>query len=280
MQTTFAKLLEYFELEAKQFSGYFGVAAQRLDKARPILFRADDIFPTASVIKLGVVIEYLAQVEAGKLASDQMVTLRSEDQVGGSGVLQDLQPGLQLTLHDVATLAITVSDNTAANMLIEQVGGLIPVNARLQALGLTQTTLGRPFIFDATADNTGTPADFLRLLLTLAQGQNLSRTVSQQMLAMMRRQQYLSYIPRYLPYHPFAREYGLPQTITIANKVGMLRGTTNDAALVETPTCTYALVIFTRDCQDDRPDADNEGALLVARLSKQIYDYMLAIQKV
>jgi beta-lactamase class A len=280
MQTAPERLLEYFEFEAKQFSGYFGLATQRLDEARPVLFRADEIFPAASIIKLAVVIEYLAQVEAGELASDQMVTLRLEDQVGGSGVLKDLHAGLQLTLHDVAALAITVSDNTAANILLEQVGGLIPVNARLQALGLRQTTLGRPFIFDSTADNTGTPADFLRLLIALARGQDLSRTLCQQMLEMMRRPQYMGYIPRYLPYHPFAREYGLPQTVTVANKVGMLRGTTNDAALVETPTCTYALVIFTRDCQDDRPDADNEGALLVARLSKQVYDYMLMIQKV
>jgi beta-lactamase class A len=195
--------------------------------------------------------------------------------VGGSGVLKDLQPGLQLSLHDLATLTITVSDNTAANLLIEQVGGLARINARLETWGMSQTCLGRPFIFDSEADNTGTPADFLHLLLLLARQQLVNATASQQLLDLMRRQQFRDYIPRYLPYHPFASEYDLPQTLTVANKVGMLRGTINDAALITTPLFSYALVIFTRDGQDTRPDPDNEAALLIARLSKLIYDYFL-----
>ena len=93
------------------------------------------------------------------------------------------------------------------------------------------------------------------------------------MLDILRRQQYMAYIPRYLPYHPFATEYNLPQNITIANKVGMLRGTVNDAAIISTATSSYALVIFTRDCRDTRPEPDNEAALLVARLSKLVYRY-------
>jgi hypothetical protein len=60
----------------------------------------------------------------------------------------------------------------------------------------------------------------------------------------------------------------------------MLAGTVNDAALITTPSLTYALVIFTRDCRDHRPDPDNEAALLVARLSKKVYDVFLNETKV
>ena len=268
-------LFDYFDEEAGEFSGRFGLAAQRIDAIDPILFQADELFPTASVIKLAVLAEYLAQVAAGQLNPNRRLTLEAEDQVGGSGVLKDLQPGLLLTLQDIATLSITVSDNTAANLLINQVGGLGRVNARLQALGMASTTMGRPFIFGSAADNTGTPADFLRLLLLVARGRLVNPAVSQQMLDLMARQQYLTYIPRYLPVHPFAAEYDLPQTVTIANKVGMLPGVVNDAAIITTPSGTYALVIFSRDCQDTRADPDNEAAGLVARLSKQIYDYFL-----
>jgi len=268
-------LIDYFNRQARTFSGQVGLAAQRLDRETPVLYHADDIFPTASVIKLVVLAEYFAQVEAGRLRPDQPVILQASDRVEGSGILKDLQPGLRLTLADVATLAITVSDNTAANLLIEQVGGLEPINTRLQALGMHNTTMGRPFIFDSTADNTGTPADFLKLLLTVARQQFISPTVSQTMLALMRRQQYMNYIPRYLPFHPFAAEYGLPQSITIANKVGMLPGTVNDAAIIATPSLTYAVAIFTRDSRDRRPDPDNEAALFVARLSKRVYDFFL-----
>jgi beta-lactamase class A len=274
------RLYKYLDDEAGHFSGQVGLAAQHLDSETPLLYQADDVFPTASVIKLVVLAEYLAQVEAGRLRPDQPVVLQASDQVGGSGILKDLQPGLRLTLADVAMLSITVSDNTAANLLIEQVGGLEPIKARLRALGMHHTTMGRPFIFDSTADNTGAPADFLRLLLAVARQQLISPASSQHMLALMRRQQYMHYIPRYLPYHAFAAEYGLPRTVTIANKVGMLPGTANDAAIIATPSITYALVIFTRDSQDRRADPDNEAALLLARLSKRIYDFFLNETKV
>lgn len=278
MQAELDTLFDYFDEEAENFSGHFGLATQRVDTVEPLLYHADDLFPLASVIKLVVLAEYLAQAADGQLNPNQRITLKPEDQEDGSGVLKDLQPGLQLTLQDIATLSITVSDNIAANLLIEQVGGLARVNARLQALDMNSTTMGRSFIFDSAADNTGTPADFLRLLLKVAQGGLVNPTISQQMLEIMGRQQYLDYIPRYLPFHPFATEYGLPQAVTIANKVGMLHGVVNDAALISTPDFTYGLVIFSHDCQDTRPDPDNEGALLVARLSKQIYDYFLSIR--
>lgn len=268
-------LLDQLNAEAATFSGRFGLAAQAVEADTPILFQAEEIFPTASVIKLAVVAEYLAQVEAGHLSPAELITLDAADKVGGAGVLLDLQPGLTLTLQDLAMLTITLSDNTASNLLIKTVGGLDPVNARLASLGMPQTTLGRLFIFDSPADNTGSPADFLTFLLALARGQMVSPAASRQLLAMMQRQQYTSYIPRYLPFHPFAAEYGLPQAVTVANKVGMLPGVVNDAALLTTPTNRYALVIFSRDCADYRPDPDNEGALLVARLAKMVYDYFV-----
>lgn len=273
MASRAAALQAYFETEAGRFSGRFGLAAQRLDAEAPVLFQAGEVFPTASVIKLVVVAEYLAQVAAGRLAPENPVVLQAGDRVGGSGVLKDLRPGLRLTVQDLATLAITVSDNTAANLLLDRVGGLVAVNARLRALGMAQTAMRRPFVFDSPADNTGTPADFLRLLLALGRQQLVNPEASRQLLELMRRQQYAAYIPRYLPYHPFAGEYGLPQTVAIANKVGMLPGTVNDAALITIPGGAYALVIFSRDGQDTRPDPDNEGAQLVARLSRRVYEH-------
>ncbi|MCB9100018.1 MAG: serine hydrolase [Anaerolineales bacterium] len=269
-------LLDDIAREADGFSGQVGLATRRVDAAEVVRFNADDIFPTASVIKLVVLVEYLAQVAAGDLRPATPVTLQAEDMVEGSGVLKDLQPGAQLTLHDLATLSITISDNTASNWLLDTVGGLARVNARLHDLGMAQTVMGRPFVFDSPVDNTGSPADFLHLLLALARGQVVNPAVSRAALALMGRQQFMTYIPRYLPYHPFAAEYGLPQPLTIANKVGMLRGAVNDAALITTPDYTYGLVIFTRACTDTRPDPDNEAALLVARLSKRVYDYFEA----
>ena len=89
----------------------------------------------------------------------------------------------------------------------------------------------------------------------------------------MMRQQYNDYIPRYLPYHRFGVEFGLDVKLSIANKVGMISGVTNDIAIVTHPEFQYALVIFTKDCQDLRFSPDSEGALLVAEASRLIYEH-------
>jgi beta-lactamase class A len=120
MQPDLKSLFEGFNHEADSFSGQFGLATQRLDANEPILYHAGDVFPTASVIKLVVLAEYLAQVSTGELLPDQEIVIRAKDRVGGSGVIKDLAPGLRFRLADLATLAITVSDNTAANLLINR----------------------------------------------------------------------------------------------------------------------------------------------------------------
>ncbi|MFQ5857319.1 MAG: serine hydrolase [Anaerolineae bacterium] len=265
---------------ARAFSGTLGVAARRLDSDErcpepvegTIGFNARERFPTASCIKVPILVELFRQAKAGALDLGEEIVLRAEDQVPGTGVLKDLQPGLRLTLEDLATLAITVSDNTAANLLIDRVGQG-SINARIAVLGMRDTYLGTKFVFDAPERNVGTPADFCRLLTLLARRAILDRTTCDGLLAVLSRQQYVDYIPRYLPFNRFAEEFGLPQEVRIANKVGMLAGVTNDMAVVALPTVRYVLVIFTRDCQDTRFGPDNEGARLVAEVSRLVYDH-------
>jgi beta-lactamase class A len=273
---------------ARAFSGTLGVAARRLDpdQHRPqrgrtstvegtIAFNAQQQFPTASCIKVPILVELFRQAEAGALALDEQVVLRAQDQVPGTGVLKDLQPGLRLTLEDLATLAITVSDNTAANLLIDRLGQSA-INACIAALGMKDTHLGTRFVFDAPERNVGTPADFCRLLTLLARRAILDGAACDRLLDMLGRQQYVDYIPRYLPFNRFAEEFGLSQELSIANKVGMLAGTTNDMAIVTLPSLRYVLVVFTRDCSDTRFGPDSEGALLVAHVSRLIYHHFRA----
>lgn len=265
---------------ARAFSGTLGLAAQRLGPGaqgpgpvgQAIAFNAQEQFPTASCIKVPILVELFRQASSGGLALDEEIVLRTEDQVPGTGVLKDLRPGLRLTLEDLATLAITVSDNTAANLLIDRLGQNA-INACIAALGMEDTYLGTRFVFDAPERNVGTPADFCRLLTQLARRAVLDGAACDRLLDMLNRQQYVDYIPRYLPFNRFAEEFGLSQELKIANKVGMLAGTTNDMAIVTLPSLRYVLVIFTRGCGDVRFGPDNEGALLVAQVSRAIYDH-------
>lgn len=152
---------------AAVFSGHMGLAAQRTDEGKPLLLNAEEIFPTASCIKVPVLVELFFQARECKIDLNEDVALQEEDQLPGIGVLKDLTPGIRLSLQDLATLAITVSDNTAANMLIDQLGQE-NINERMSALGFGDIWLGTHFIFEHPERNVGSPESFLKLLLGLA----------------------------------------------------------------------------------------------------------------
>ena len=157
---------ELAALEASLGGGTLGLAAALAGES--VLYQADTLFPTASSIKIAIVEEVFRQ----GLDLAQLVSVTEADFVGGSGVLASLAPGVCLPLGDLATLAITVSDNTASNLCLRAVGGADAVNARLLEWGCTNTRIHRPIKFQLDENDpphtaTGTPADFLTILAQL-----------------------------------------------------------------------------------------------------------------
>jgi beta-lactamase class A len=146
---------------ADALDGHIGAALTFLPTGESLFVCADDVFPTASVIKIAIVSELFAQAGEGRLSPDTPVTVRDEDLVPGSGVLALLRPGLILPLSDLAMLAIAVSDNTASNLCLRAAGGPEAVNARMRdAWGMTSTTIiaRSGFIWDRTIRPTRPPA--------------------------------------------------------------------------------------------------------------------------
>src|SRR5688572_16723926 len=105
---------------AATLPGTAGVVVKDLATGQSITFNEAEPFPAASIIKLSILWAFFEQVEAGRLSATERVSLTTDAQVGGSGVLYTLAAGLNLTLQDLATLMITVSDNTATNILIDR----------------------------------------------------------------------------------------------------------------------------------------------------------------
>lgn len=125
----------------------------------------DGIYPAASVIKLPLAMALFEEVDAGRISLDERIPIGTR--VGGSGVLQELTGVTALTVRDLATLMMEISDNTATNQLIERVG-LERVNDRLRERGCTTTTLARR-LFDLEAkarglENLMTPRETAHLL--------------------------------------------------------------------------------------------------------------------
>jgi beta-lactamase class A len=243
MPTTKARhgLEEKVDRLRQHFSGQLSVAARNLTTGDELLADPDRLYPTASTIKIAILIELHAQAQEGKLSLAEKLAVTQGNQVGGSGVLRDLADGAGLSVRDLGTLMMTVSDNTATNLLIDRVGGVAAVNKRLHdGLGLDTIALHRRIDFDEIGDDVrrfaeATPRDLMRLMEMLLRGQAVSKQVSEAVLAVMRRQQYLEFVPRYLQYTPWAAELGLNPPITVANKPGFLAGTGVDAGALFLP---------------------------------------------
>jgi beta-lactamase class A len=182
----------------RSFSGDCGLVIYPLDEDRETVYHPDHVFSAASLIKLPMMLAYALQAQEGALDPQQRVALRAEDKVPGSGVLQDLAPGCLLTLHDLVTLMIILSDNTATNMMID-VLGMDPVNDLLDRLGLRDTRLRRK-MYDWEAQKRGvenmtTARDMAALLTFLWRSEQLADSTREQLLAILRRQHYRSKLP-------------------------------------------------------------------------------------
>jgi beta-lactamase class A len=125
-------------------TGAIGLAARHLESGEVLSWQADEPYRTASTIKVGIHVSVMRRARLGVLDLQAPAELRAGEQIGGSGVLGVLRPGLRCTVSDLCTLMIVVSDNTATNMLIDLCGGAAAVSADLAELGFGGIRLNRP----------------------------------------------------------------------------------------------------------------------------------------
>src|SRR2546423_7665851 len=182
----------------------------------------DELFPSASVIKLPLVMTLYADAARGLLDLDESVAIG--DRVDGSGVLRHMRDVDRLSLRDLAMLAIIVSDNTATNRLIERVG-VERVGERLREWGCSKTRLSRKmYDFEAAKrghENVMTARETVSLLLRLHRGECEDSATSAAVLAVLEQCQDRTMLLRYLPYGA-----------KVPHKTGTLDESRNDAAIV------------------------------------------------
>lgn len=260
-----AEVLAAVQERARGFSGRLGLWAHSLTSGTTVRWNASETFPAASTIKLPILYEVFRQAGEGRFRLDDRREVRDDDLVEGSGVLKDLTPPLQLSIRDLAVLMIVVSDNTAANVLIDLVG-IEAVNRSMSDLGLRKTRLEARF-FRAPAGtprSATTPEELGRLLTLIAGHEVLDAEACEGMLAILRRQRHTEQITRRMADFDGYVEAGAVPAVTVASKSGAIRGTRNDVGLVERPGLRYVVAMMTRDCADRRFYPDNEASLLLA----------------
>ena len=255
------------------FSGTFGLAAKRLDDGLRLGLNDTQVFPAASVVKLPMLIAALQRVERGELELGQRFEMTAEERAGGSGVLQVCDGGLHLTLRDILSLMIVVSDNTATNMILDVLGGPDVINQQFASMNLEVTRVyGKLQVAwerKTEAQRQGklaqlTPSEMLGLLERLWNRALLGPEMRALALEILGQQQYTEMIGR-----------NLPDGTKVATKSGQITGVRNDVGFVLTAR-PYMIAMASRDGQDARYHVDNEGVLVAARVSRLVFDYFLA----
>jgi len=233
-----------------RLDGVMGVAIEDLTTGDHFFLHEDEAFAQASSIKITVLACLYLQAEQGRLKLTDLYTVQSSDLVPDSDIMNGLTPGVtRVTLRDLATMVTAVSDNSAANVLIDRVG-MQNVNAMLDSLGLTHTRLRRKMMDLQAAkegrENVSTPREMMLLLDAIYRGKVLDKESTADFFKVLSTHK-KSYIPR-----------DLPPDVKVANKEGELEAVRNDSGVVFVEGRPYVICVMTAFLHNER---DGEEAI-------------------
>lgn len=284
--------------------GDVGVAIKHLESGTEILVNADTKYPMASAFKLPILVELFYQRATGKLSLDDRIDLTAADLHVGSGSLSQLYdpPGVQLSIHNLINLMMRISDNSAADVILNRVGA-VNVTARMHALGLnsirvdrtTQEMIldqsgvdyslyGRLLLndlreklvavdgpsgarandqFNRTEKDVASAGDMNRLLEMLFKGQIVDRATSDEIIEILKQCQT----------GPLRIRGLLPDDTVVAHKTGTIGGSINDTGIVYLPYDAghLAITVLMRDAK--APTVDRER--VIAEIARDAYDYFI-----
>ena len=235
-----------------------GVAINDLMTGKKYPLRGDEVFPQASSIKIAVLAELYHQAQQGRLKLTDLYTVNSADLVADSAIMNGLTPGVtRITLRDLATMMVAVSDNSATNVLIDRLG-MENVNALLDSLTLAHTRLRRKMMDIKAAaegrENISTPNEMAALLTAIYQNKVVNKELTDDFFKVLSTPKD-SWIPR-----------ELPDDLKIANKPGALEGVRNDSGIVFIDKRPYVICVMTTFLRRER-----DGEQTISQISLAAY---------
>jgi beta-lactamase class A len=246
--------------------GVVGYTVHVVETGEHIDRLGDQPFSTASLIKVPILVGLFDRVEKGELSLDDRVRVLKVDKVPGSGMLQSFHDGLEVTMRDLAMLMITISDNTATNLVLDKVP-MRMVWAKMEALGLPRTKIhsksfqrNTSVAMDSSAKyglGVTTPNEMARLYALMAQGRAVSPQADSTMLAIMRGTQDDVLLQR------------STGGVRAAHKTGATDSVRTECSLWRVPAPVVACVL-TKENRDTRWMLDNEAEVLMGRMGAAI----------
>ena len=276
-------LQDALERAVRGFRGGVGVYVRHLGTGQSAAIQADNLFPTASLVKVPILLTTFARIEEGALAYDQPLVFRDSLRLRYTepeDLLAWFQDGAEVDLSELVLLMLTVSDNTASLWLQQLVGeavteegdtwrpwgrGGVAINDWLAAHGFQKTRVnsgvpGRKEAYETYGWGQATPAEMAEMLVRIRRGEAVSPAASATM------------------YRALTRSYWddgalsqIPPTVQAASKQGWVDRSRSEVVLVNAPHGDYVFCVMTKDQQDERARPDNEGDALVREVSRVLW---------
>jgi beta-lactamase class A len=247
-QILWQKLESQIQQIDQHLDGVMGIAIEDLTTGDHFFLHEDEVFAQASSIKITVLANLYLQAQQGKLKLTDLYIVQSPDLVPDSDIMSGLTPGVtRVTLRDLATMMVAVSDNSATNVLIDKVG-MQNVNAMLDSLGLSHTRLRRKMMDLQAAqqgrENISTPREMMQLLDAIYHGKVVNKESTADFFKMLSTNK-ASFIPR-----------ELPPDLKVANKPGELEAVRNDSGIVFVEGRPYVICVMTGFLRNERDGED------------------------
>jgi beta-lactamase class A len=251
---------EVLRQRTRRYGGTIGYIVKDMRSGQVVAHNEDKVFPSASLIKLPILVAAFQAVDDGIVSLNQTFTLRRQDRRGGSGVLKFATTGTVYTLQELLEYMIIQSDNTAAEIIVQHLG-FDYIRAAFRRLGLNQTEI-HPNGFRLTGrrvanDNMTSAMDMAEVLERIYQRRLVSADASDRMMLILKHQKLRDRLPRYLP-----------TGWEIAHKTGLLRRACHDVGIVFSPGGDYLICVLTSNTATYK-----QAKRLIASLGRITYDY-------
>ena len=259
-------LQQKVEAAVAGFDGVVGVYAEHLVTGERVEVYADSLFPTASMVKVPLLVGTFDAVERGALAYDQTLVYRDSLAYPGDDLTAALRDSSSVPLSEAVTLMMTMSDNTASLWLQKLVGGAV-VNDWLARRGFAHTRVNSR-VPGREADRTRfgwgqtTPREMARLVTLIRRGEAVSPGADEEMYRAMTRS-----------YWNDEALAALPPTVQAASKQGAVDRSRSEVVLVNAPHGDYVFCVVTKKQTDTTYEAQNAGFVLLRRLSGLFWDH-------
>ncbi len=271
-------LEDRIQAELASYNGRMGIYVNDF-RGNKVEININEKYETASCVKTYILGTLFDEAERGNKNLNDRLIYTKDNEIGGSGVLKSLDYGVELTVKNVATLMIIVSDNIATNMMIDYLD-LDTINEFIQSHGFKYTKLHNKIDFNKYKQlGTTTPKDYGRIFEMICKEELISENASRQMLMIFKKQHYNSALTKSFPqYYLDSEDTGEEELVYVASKSGSMNACRNDGGIVATPYGKYVIVLFNKNFKDPIYYPDHPATVYSSKVSRLIFDQYLALK--